>query len=455
MLDSYGIPTGVLNDFDPEQIAALVKQGKGLIIGVNNLELWGADQSEEFRNLIGINHVVNITGVAYAADSGALQGFYIADSGRGRTSDKARFLTLDELDKVAHFPFGCQVIYTLNAIKPLHGLPTCGDTSIANLTMLGGRPVSEKEVIERAIKEHLCNTTDTAPNRRGGITPEQELILLKEFGFAATLQEGFDAKSVAQSIKDGKGVTLGVNSNRLWNTGSRDDIACNHCITVTGVAYAANNGEIVGFYIADSGLGRPSDASRFLTLAQMRNITDVAGANTVTTNEPIKLRGQNLDAIGNELGNILVGNRGDNVLTGGQGNDLLMGDAGNDTYLFSKGDGRDVVYDHDATKGNIDTIKFNDVNQNALRFSHTGNDLTINVTGSTDQVVIKDWYVGGASGTDNHIERIKTADGKTLYDTDVEKLVQAMASFAPATAVQTAAPGGQREKPTTLLSVTH
>jgi hypothetical protein len=55
---------------------------------------------------------------------------------------------------------------------------------------------------------------------------------------------------------------------------------------------------------------------------------------------------------------------------------------------------------------------------------------------TTDQVLVADWYVGGLSGTDHQIERIKTADGLTLSNADVDQLVQAMAAFAPPSAAQ-------------------
>jgi hypothetical protein len=56
----------------------------------------------------------------------------------------------------------------------------------------------------------------------------------------------------------------------------------------------------------------------------------------------------------------------------------------------------------------------------------TGNEMSIAGFGSTDQIT-----------------RIKTAEGGTTYSTDIEKLVQAMASFAPPAAMQTSWTSGQ------------
>ncbi len=117
LLGNYGVATGVITNFDANKLAALVKQGKGVIIGVNDLQLWGKNPSQAVLESININHLVNLTGVVYAADTGALQGFYIADSGRQRPSDVARYVSVSELDKAAHFDFGCNAIYTLDPIK--------------------------------------------------------------------------------------------------------------------------------------------------------------------------------------------------------------------------------------------------------------------------------------------------------------------------------------------------
>ncbi|MBV8624885.1 MAG: calcium-binding protein, partial [Herbaspirillum sp.] len=353
------------------------------------------------------------------------------------------------------YPGSYQLNYNQgNAVAGYKG--TCGETSVANVTMLGDKPVTEKEVVERAIKEGLCDTDSKFPGARGATTQWDQHQLLEEFGFSSTVADGFNAQKVARDIKEGKGVTVSVYADALWDGSVVPGRAfSNHRITVTGVACSASTGDIAGFYIADSGRGRASDMCRFVTTEQMKRVASARGANTITTDAPIKMLQQDINATGNELDNTLVGNRGDNVITGGRGNDLLIGGAGNDTYVMGRGDGQDVVYDHDATKANIDILKFSDARQTNLWFSHVGNDLRIDVMGTKDQVTVKDWYVGGTSGTDNHIERIKTADGKTLYDNDVEKLVQAMASFAPPSATQTSWKEGQTSQGKVLLSITH
>ncbi|RLP28261.1 family 16 glycosylhydrolase [Mesorhizobium sp. YM1C-6-2] len=65
-------------------------------------------------------------------------------------------------------------------------------------------------------------------------------------------------------------------------------------------------------------------------------------------------------AKGNDLPNIIVGNGGGNTITGGRGNDILTGGAGPDTFVFSRGDGSDIITDFQAGPGRTDVVKLVD-----------------------------------------------------------------------------------------------
>lgn len=136
---------------------------------------------------------------------------------------------------------------------------------------------------------------------------------------------------------------------------------------------------------------------------------------------------QNLTLTGtaaiNGTGNALA-----NTLSGNAGNNTLMGGAGGDTYLAYRGMGQDRIVENDATPANTDVLSFGTaIASNQLWFSHTGNDLAISVIGTADKMTVQNWYLGNQC----HVEQIKTSDNKVLLDTQVEALVQAMASFAP------------------------
>jgi hypothetical protein len=81
-----------------------------------------------------------------------------------------------------------------------------------------------------------------------------------------------------------------------------------------------------------------------------------------------------------------------------------------------------------------------------LRFGRSGNDLQISIIGTTDKVTEQNWYLGNQY----HVEQIKTSDGHTLTDANVQALVQAMASFSalpPGQALVSAANQDQLQPP--------
>jgi Ca2+-binding RTX toxin-like protein len=146
-----------------------------------------------------------------------------------------------------------------------------------------------------------------------------------------------------------------------------------------------------------------------------------------------------INASGNSLGNRLLGNSADNVISGGAGSDRLdgqsgadqlVGGTGNDTYVLGRGYGNDRVVENDATTNNKDLAEFgSDISIEQLWFRHINgtNDLEVSVIGTADALVVQDWYTGNSA----HVEQFKTSGGKTLLDSQVQNLVDAMASFAP------------------------
>ena len=124
-----------------------------------------------------------------------------------------------------------------------------------------------------------------------------------------------------------------------------------------------------------------------------------------------------------------------NTLRGQQAsNDNLLGMAGNDTYLFGRGDGQDTILDYNAENDNNDTLRFVDnIAQNNLWLTQSGNNLQVGVLGTGDQVTIAGWFAPDGWEADYQMEHIETSDGKSLDVAQVNRLVQAMAAYgAPA-----------------------
>lgn len=153
--------------------------------------------------------------------------------------------------------------------------------------------------------------------------------------------------------------------------------------------------------------------------------------------EHLTLTGTNaINGTGNGLDNTLTGNSARNVLTGAGGNDTLRGNVGDDTlnggsgddiYLFSRGDGQDLVQDK---SGALDKLLYDSgIDPLDLVISRQANDLRLAIHGSTDTVTIRNWYTDAA----NRAETIQAGTGEILLSTQVDQLIQAMAAFSQQT----------------------
>lgn len=119
---------------------------------------------------------------------------------------------------------------------------------------------------------------------------------------------------------------------------------------------------------------------------------------------------------------------GNDTLIGGEGNDILNGAHGNDTYIFGAGHGKDVIHDENYWMhlNNKDVMRFTDITDpKKLWFSRQGSNLLIQELGTQDSVTVSNWF----NGKENQIEEIRLANEKALYAAQVNKMIEAMASF--------------------------
>jgi Ca2+-binding RTX toxin-like protein len=189
------------------------------------------------------------------------------------------------------------------------------------------------------------------------------------------------------------------------------------------------------------------------------------GTDTVQSSLPVYVLGANVEnltltgirpsaGIGNALNNTILGNGEANLLVGGNGNDVLQGGAGsdaldggggadtlrgglgndmvnggsgNDIYLFGRGEGQDLVQD---SGGSADRVAYDaGINPLDLIISRQANDLRLSIHGLTDYVTVQNWYISSS----NRTETIQAGNGQTLLSTQVDQLIQAMASFSQQT----------------------
>ncbi|MDR2875602.1 MAG: hypothetical protein LBV44_06715, partial [Methylobacillus sp.] len=221
---------------------------------------------------------------------------------------------------------------------------------------------------------------------------------------------------------------------------------------VLSIAGTTDSVTIYYFFNADNPTDpyNPVQQVRFAdgTIWDIETIKALAIAGNDTAQTLVGFTGN--DSINAGGGNdVLYGQAGNDTLDGGAGNDALNGGLGNDTYLFGLGSGTDTLIDYDTTAGNTDVLSFGTgVSADQLWFQRSGNNLVVSIIGTTDSMTISNWYSGNAY----HVEQFKTADGKTLADTQVQNLVQAMAAFAPPASGQTTLPTNYQNALETVIA---
>ncbi|MCB1493953.1 MAG: hypothetical protein KDJ77_19475, partial [Rhodobiaceae bacterium] len=116
------------------------------------------------------------------------------------------------------------------------------------------------------------------------------------------------------------------------------------------------------------------------------------------------------------------------TLVGEGGNDLLQGQGGNDTYVFNRGDGRDVIFDAGSSFNSpLDVIELRGYTPAEVTFARSlrdGNDIEIRFAGTDDAITIREG-LGGYEGY--WIEQVRFTDG-TIITRD-----QMIAGFFPHT----------------------
>lgn len=143
----------------------------------------------------------------------------------------------------------------------------------------------------------------------------------------------------------------------------------------------------------------------------------------------------------------LYGRDGNDTLIGGEGNDMLEGDAGDDTLIDASTTsndvfvwGRDMGADTLSDAGGVDRLDIQaGVTADQLWLSQADDDLVVSIIGTSDSFTVKDWFASAG----HQVESMRLSDGKALMSSQVQALVDAMATLPPPAAGQTTLPADQ------------
>ncbi|MFZ3287107.1 MAG: calcium-binding protein, partial [Telluria sp.] len=116
-----------------------------------------------------------------------------------------------------------------------------------------------------------------------------------------------------------------------------------------------------------------------------------------------------------EGNDILDAGAGNDALDGGRGNDMLFGGVGSDTYLFTAGDGHDVVREDVAMYGDVDTVKLAaGIDPSQVSLVNANGDLLIRLNATGDEVRVAGQFSSGGG-----IEQIQFTDGPTWGSAEI------------------------------------
>lgn len=102
---------------------------------------------------------------------------------------------------------------------------------------------------------------------------------------------------------------------------------------------------------------------------------------------------------------------GSTLISGGRGDDTIMGSGGNNTYLYSHGDGNDVIHNQ-AISSEVDILRFGEqIGKGDISLLRRLNgDLLLSLNDGSGSVVLQGWY----AKPENRIARITFADGSAF-----------------------------------------
>ncbi len=229
--------------------------------------------------------------------------------------------------------------------------------------------------------------------------------------------EAFDAGAGNDTLTGGSG-----SDTYFWGTGRGSDTV------IETKSSGTDKIKLIGFTENDLGLSRQND-DLILTLSetgQTLNVKDHFDGDSYgvegilfedgTEWDASTLSGKYYQTLSSDGDDVIDGSEKSEVLSGGLGDDQLGGDGGSDSYIYSLGDGSDVITDRDYSTSSIDKLVLHNVFANQLTFSRGSSSSLIITMPDGGSVTINKQFYDQYSG----IEEIHFDDGTILDRTEIQ-----------------------------------
>ncbi len=446
---SFKAEDGEIPHLDPElnQVAQHIVDGKGIVISLDSDVLWYGEAFDIS------DHAILVTGCAFNAQTNLLEGFFIADSGRGYESDSARYLTAEELYNAVNIKTnsvwaGSYHVVTNEAVTIQHddliaigndldNVLTGNDAdnklvdTLGRDTLIGGLG-NDIYVVDNDLDYEIIENANEGIDTlqfQSSHTIVDEVANVEQYGLAGSDNINLTGNESANALVGGQG------DNTLYGLGGDDSLTSLAGLD-TLVGGVGNDLYVLKNSAASivEAAGEGDD-----TIASAVSYTLTAGVEV----ETIQLTGSlKINATGNELDNTLIGNRarniltdneGNNILIGGEGSDILFGDVGNNTYVFDQKSSVDFVWDSGTTS--TDIIQFeDDVDRDDIAFFFSDDSFMF---GEGIPVLKVDYgHVTGRNLLEvydhSKIEELRVTEGNLTYaldSSDISNIINEIASY--------------------------
>jgi VCBS repeat-containing protein len=128
------------------------------------------------------------------------------------------------------------------------------------------------------------------------------------------------------------------------------------------------------------------------------------------------------DFRGDATASTVIGGAGADFFKAAGGTDVLIGNAGADTYVFSAGDGNDIIIDIGFAE--TDTLQLLGIAQTDVALTRVGNDLLVGVNVTGETIHVTGHFLGGANG----LEKIEFTGGIAF---DRQQILDHLVGAAP------------------------